>query len=184
MWPQGLLCPPGTSSAVPRREKGTGCPRQPRAVGGGTVPPRDQRHRASHEVLAMGAGVLQPQRRGIPISITLFLGLMLLLELFCLFGQRKALKIKKESTRKECQELRQEHPFPAPPDLRDGRENQHYCRLQRFLLKSIYLPGGEQRFSIFVYFTAIAVYNRQGQHSAETPRGYFLTKPCIAVSEK
>lgn len=180
----GAPLPSWDQQCGPTQREGDRVSKAAAGHGGGTVPPRDQRHRASHEVLAMGAGVLQPQRRGIPISITLFLGLMLLLELFCLFGQRKALKIKKESTRKECQELRQEHPFPAPPDLKDGRENQHYCRLQRFLLKSIYLPGGEQRFSIFVYFTAIAVYNRQGQHSAETPRGYFLTKPCIAVSEK
>lgn len=44
---------------------------------------------------------------------------MLLLEMFCLFSQRKALKIQKESTREECQEPWQEHPSPAPPERRE-----------------------------------------------------------------
>lgn len=43
------------------------------------------------------------------------------------------------------------------------------------------LPGEEQRFAVFVYSDGVIA---AGQHSAETPRGYFLTKLWAAVSEK
>lgn len=150
---------------------------QRRGRGGGTVPPKDQSHGASHQALATGAGVGQPQCRDVPVSITRFLDSMLLLETFCLFGQRKALRIQKQSTRQECQEPWQQHPSPAPP----GREIKPALPQAAALSSEKRLPA---RRGAAIFHICVLHRERRGQRSAETPRGYFLTKPCIAVSEK
>lgn len=162
-------CPP------PRGDKGTGCPRQPGAMGV-ALSRRRTKEMGHHTGPLPGepvpgshsAGMLPP-----PPPSSLAQG-----------SCRGVLPLwlrPKECAAEECQEHGRSILPQLPP--REGRQSQPCLRLQRFPPKSIYLPGREQRFSVFVCFTAIAEHNRRGQHSADT-RGYFLTKPCIAVSEK